>query len=165
MSVSRRLPVQRVRTTVLARGAHLSGAGSALSAASWLAGALALTTVVWGAVAVFEPTSRESEPVAAPLLGALETSLVADAQPESARSELESEPSTSTEGGSSSAAGTAASSAASTGELVQVRGRLLPLDSQFFYNSFGRDWYVVVVQLPQCPRREDAGLEIRSGQR
>jgi RNA polymerase sigma-70 factor (ECF subfamily) len=118
-------PLERVRTAVLTRGAHLSGAGSALSAASWLAGALALTTVVWGAVAVFEPTSVENTPVAAPILDALETSVAADAQPESARSELESEPSTSTEGGSSSAAGTAASSAASTGELVQVRGRLL----------------------------------------
>lgn len=116
-------PLEHVRTAVLARGAHLSGAGSALSAASWLAGALALTTVVWGAVAVFEPTSHESEPVAAPPLGALDTSIAADAQPESARSELE--PSTSTVGGSSSAASTAANSAASTGELVHVRGRLL----------------------------------------
>jgi len=115
-------PLERVRTAVLTRGAHLSGAGSALSAASWLAGALALTTVVWGAVAVFEPTSGESTPVAAPILDALETSVAADAQPESARSELEFEPSTSTESGSSSAA---ASSAASTGELVHVRGRLL----------------------------------------
>ncbi|MBL8804513.1 MAG: sigma-70 family RNA polymerase sigma factor [Planctomycetes bacterium] len=115
-------PLERVRTAVLTRGAHLTGAGSALSAASWLAGALALTTVVWGAVAVFEPTSGESTSVAAPIHDALETSAAADAQPESARSEVAPEESTSAEGASSSAA---ASSAASTGELVHVRGRLL----------------------------------------